>query len=52
MYLALTNDISQQTLTQVAVWTIGEFGDILINPVSEKEVTGFFITKFNIYLFF
>ena len=30
VYLALTKDSSQQILVQVAVWCIGEFGDLLI----------------------
>ena len=29
MYLALTTDITQQTLVKAAVWCIGEFGDLL-----------------------
>lgn len=32
MYLALTTDITQQTLVRTAVWCIGEFGDLLLNP--------------------
>lgn len=30
VYLAITKDITQQILVQVAVWCIGEFGDLLI----------------------
>jgi AP-1 complex subunit gamma-1 len=37
MYLALTEDISQQSLVQVAVWTIGEFGDLL---VTSSQISG------------
>jgi hypothetical protein len=31
VYLALTKDITQQILVRVAVWCIGEFGDLLIS---------------------
>lgn len=34
MYLALTTDITQQTLVRTAVWCIGEFGDLLLNPIN------------------
>jgi len=34
MYMALTEDIIQQSLVHVAVWTIGEFGDKLVTNVT------------------
>ena len=37
LYLALGEDISQQSLSQVATWTIGEFGDLLVNGPREIE---------------
>jgi len=40
MYIALTNDMSQQTLVQVALWCIGEFGDLLVSGGgSDREIT-------------
>jgi AP-1 complex subunit gamma-1 len=30
LYLALTQDVQHQTLVQVGVWCIGEFGDLLV----------------------
>ena len=43
LYLALCEDISQQPLCKVAIWTMGEFGDILITMQDEagKEVSVF-----------
>jgi len=36
MYLALTEDQSQDSLNQVSAWCIGEYGDTLVNkPVTE-----------------
>ena len=37
LYQALNEDISQQSLSQVATWTIGEFGDLLITAPMEIE---------------
>lgn len=37
MYLALTTDITQQTLVRSAVWCIGEFGDLLLNSGSPSN---------------
>ena len=37
LYSALCDDISQQPLCKVAIWTIGEFGDILITVQNEQE---------------
>ena len=37
LYQALNEDISQQSLSQVAIWTIGEFGDLLITGQMEIE---------------
>ena len=30
LYQALSNDLSQESLTLAAVWIIGEFGDVLL----------------------
>lgn len=30
LYTALSNDLSQETLTLAAVWVIGEFADVLL----------------------
>lgn len=47
MFLSISNDYQQQRLVQVASWTIGEFGDLLVSStttttqeisVSEKDV--------------
>jgi AP-1 complex subunit gamma-1 len=38
LYLALANDPKQQALVQVAVWCVGEFGDLLVAaPVPVKK---------------
>lgn len=37
LYKALSEDISQQSLCQIAVWTIGEFGDLLVTAPLELE---------------
>lgn len=37
MYLALTTDITQQTLVRAAVWCIGEFGDLLTSSASNAS---------------
>ena len=39
MYLALTTDITQQTLVRTAVWCIGEFGDLLLNPTNPHQTS-------------
>lgn len=44
MFLALSKDAQQQPLVQVAAWTVGEYGDMLLNgnvdlgPSSEQEL--------------
>lgn len=43
LYLALNADMSQESLNQVAVWTIGEYGDLLVNQrvdETSENVTG------------
>jgi hypothetical protein len=43
LYLALSSDISQESLNHVAVWCIGEYGDYLVNQQIEEtseRVTG------------
>jgi len=37
LYRAMSADISQQPLLQVATWCIGEFGDQLFNVTSEDD---------------
>ena len=37
LYKALSEDISQHSLSQIATWTIGEFGDLLITAPLEVE---------------
>ena len=37
LYKALSEDISQQSLCQIATWTIGEFGDLLVTAPVEVE---------------
>lgn len=39
MYLALQQDISQTVLVQVAVWCIGEFGDLLVAGGQELDLS-------------
>jgi AP-1 complex subunit gamma-1 len=39
MYSALKEDLSQQTLIQVAVWCVGEFGNLLLKQgIAEDEI--------------
>ncbi|CAI8030946.1 AP-1 complex subunit gamma-1 [Geodia barretti] len=40
LYVALTNDISQQPLVQVAIWAVGEYGDLLVTGQVENEIGG------------
>ena len=37
LYVALSEDISQQPLCKVAVWTMGEFGDLIITAPNALE---------------
>ena len=37
LFKALSEDISQHSLCQIAVWTIGEFGDLLVAAPLELE---------------
>ena len=39
LIVALRDDISQQPLTQVATWTLGEYGDLLITGQAGEEET-------------
>lgn len=45
LYKALSEDISQQSLCQVAIWTIGEFGDLLITAPLELEGDSLDVTE-------
>ncbi|CAF1293654.1 unnamed protein product [Adineta steineri] len=36
LYKKMQNDITQQPLVQVASWTLGEFGDLLVNQQSQN----------------
>lgn len=40
LYLALTQDTQHQTLVQVGLWCIGEFGDLLVAQDKPNEVRG------------
>ena len=37
LFLALSADISQQQLCKVAVWTMGEYGDLLLKEGEEGQ---------------
>ncbi|CAF1108009.1 unnamed protein product [Adineta steineri] len=37
LYKKMQNDITQQPLVQVASWTLGEFGDLLVNQQPQNE---------------
>ena len=36
LFLALKDDPSQQALSQVACWCVGEYGDVLVHGNSEE----------------
>jgi len=40
LYKIIRNDITQQPLVQVALWTIGEFGDLLVNGQYQQSDDG------------
>ncbi len=40
LYKIIRNDITQQPLVQVALWTIGEFGDLLVNGQYQQPDDG------------
>lgn len=41
MYVSLQTDFSQNILSQVAAWSIGEFGDMLVAPSNPVVLTDF-----------